>query len=330
MRTRASAIHLIHPTTKKKYSQCRLESLSDLCVPPIEERAPLTKPACINHAFLYGLAIKNKNKQNINKEYPGYYDRIAGNLGAIVFEKKMQGKCSQGKLIKICKELFADNNLTIRKNFSWVGPDLYNSWLVPPPYQHIPDYLEDISVFVNNCSIDTHLIPAYFAFQWLHIHPLSDGNGRSCRALTIALSNALGEDINGLSLSISIAQKHDLMMEEWNQFRIGNTEPTIKLIENVKKNIEFIAMDADLNHLINLISKIMVLKGTPIKPKSAFRIVSSGGLIDDNNLSEIIQNTDNKNILDDLGIKHGENNNSCLMEVFKKREKIRNEFKNTY
>jgi len=74
----------------------------------------------------------------------------------------------------------------IREGQNWIGGSSYNpcsAAFVPPPADHVPGLLEDLTDYVNR---DEHpaLVQAAIAHaQFETIHPFADGNGRTGRAL---------------------------------------------------------------------------------------------------------------------------------------------------
>ncbi len=74
----------------------------------------------------------------------------------------------------------------IRKEQNWVGGSSHNpcsASFVPPPPEHVEGLLKDLTIYING---DEHpaLVQAAIAHaQFETIHPFSDGNGRTGRAL---------------------------------------------------------------------------------------------------------------------------------------------------
>ena len=319
-------IHLEHPITRLPYSQCRLEPLSDIT--ESNPRRDFTASGAsdtpsVAHAFLYGIAIKNKNKCTSGDPQPDLHDELARNLARAVLAKSMCGKISPGTLSATCKSILGNGNAEIRKRFSWVGPDVHSSWLVPPPYQHVPDYLDDISDFVNACGIHPKELLTYFAFQWLHVHPLEDGNGRSCRALTIALANRFHEDLYGISLAASIAQKHDLMMAEWDRLRSGNPCPAIELATATAQLLENETASPDIGEMASIASGLIDRRGIKVSHETLFLLFASGGVLSRSELEKMQHVEQNKLSLQTLGIRRTDDGRYCLIEIFMKREAIR-------
>lgn len=84
----------------------------------------------------------------------------------------------------------------IRDRQNWIGGNDYNpigADYVPPPFEHVPDLLEDLCAFVARDDIAPIAQAAIAHAQFENVHPFVDGNGRTGRALVYAILRRRGE-----------------------------------------------------------------------------------------------------------------------------------------
>lgn len=75
---------------------------------------------------------------------------------------------------------------TIRDQQNWIGGSSYNpcsAAFIPPPFERIPELLEDLCRFCDDDSLPAIVQAALAHAQFETIHPFIDGNGRTGRAL---------------------------------------------------------------------------------------------------------------------------------------------------
>ena len=74
----------------------------------------------------------------------------------------------------------------LREQQNWIGGSSYNpcsAAFVPPPFERVPDLLEDLCAFCNDDALPAIAQAALAHAQFETIHPFIDGNGRTGRAL---------------------------------------------------------------------------------------------------------------------------------------------------
>lgn len=79
----------------------------------------------------------------------------------------------------------------VRRDLTWVGGQSHaTAWLVPPPSSALPELLRDLADFVSREGgrADVAELAEAILYQFIHIHPFSDGNGRTVRALLVWLA----------------------------------------------------------------------------------------------------------------------------------------------
>jgi len=74
----------------------------------------------------------------------------------------------------------------VRTGQNWIGGSSYNpcrASYVPPPADHVPKLLEDLTTYINGDEHPALIHAAIAHAQFETIHPFADGNGRTGRAL---------------------------------------------------------------------------------------------------------------------------------------------------
>ena len=74
----------------------------------------------------------------------------------------------------------------IREQQNWIGGSSYNpcsAAFVPPPFERVPELLDDLCVFCNDETLPAIAQAAIAHAQFETIHPFIDGNGRTGRTL---------------------------------------------------------------------------------------------------------------------------------------------------
>ncbi|MBD8526500.1 Fic family protein [Pseudoxanthomonas sp. CAU 1598] len=93
------------------------------------------------------------------------------------------------------RELIAANGLladrragALRKTPMWVGgAHPAESWFVAPDAAMLPKLLADLASFLSDLSLPVTLRAAVGLVRFLQIHPFKDANGRTSRALFLAI-----------------------------------------------------------------------------------------------------------------------------------------------
>lgn len=140
----------------------------------------------------------------------------------------------------------------LRTEWVWVkGDSPVTADYVAPHHERVPAALEDLVAFMNRRDID-HLAQAAIAHaQFETIHPFTDGNGRTGRALISALLLARGVTRHVI-LPVSSGLLHDTegYIQALTDYRAGDAEPIIELfIDATQKaitNAEILAQDIEI------------------------------------------------------------------------------------
>lgn len=119
---------------------------------------------------------------------------VLGNIDAMAFAMDQIGPgdvITKGLLLEIHRRLLAGTRLRehggkLREQQNWIGGSSYNpcsAAFVPPPYEYVPDLIDDLVAFSNDESLPGVAQAAIAHAQFETIHPFVDGNGRTGRTL---------------------------------------------------------------------------------------------------------------------------------------------------
>lgn len=111
----------------------------------------------------------------------------------------------------------------LRSGFTWVGgPHPQVAWLVPPPPEMIRELLSDLAVFLKVRSFSTLGEILVLAYQLIHIHPFSDGNGRVARCLVMLAADVGGIPGEGRWLALSMSRDRERTATWMERMRQGD------------------------------------------------------------------------------------------------------------
>jgi len=139
----------------------------------------------------------------------------------------------------------------LRTEWVWIkGDSPVTADYVAPHHERVPAALEDLVAFMNRRDIDPLAQAAIAHAQFETIHPFTDGNGRTGRALISSLLRARGVTRH-VTLPISSGLLHDTegYIQALTDYRAGDAEPIIKLfnraINQALINVEWLAQDIE-------------------------------------------------------------------------------------
>ena len=139
----------------------------------------------------------------------------------------------------------------LRTEWVWIkGDSPVTADYVAPHHERVPAALEDLVAFMNRHDIDPLAQAAIAHAQFETIHPFTDGNGRTGRALISSLLRARGVTRH-VTLPISSGLLHDTegYIQALTDYRAGDAEPIIKLfnraINQTLINVEWLAPDIE-------------------------------------------------------------------------------------
>lgn len=139
----------------------------------------------------------------------------------------------------------------LRTEWVWIkGDSPVTADYVAPHHERVPAALEDLVTFMNRRDIDPLVQAAIAHAQFETIHPFTDGNGRTGRALISSLLRARGVTQH-VTLPISSGLLHDTegYIQALTDYRAGDAEPIVKLfsraINQALLNVEWLAQDIE-------------------------------------------------------------------------------------
>ncbi|WP_420617934.1 Fic family protein [Candidatus Poriferisocius sp.] len=134
---------------------------------------------------------------------------------AIELGSKMRSgaACSADDILELHSLLFdgtrdADIGGVLRDAPIWIGPPgclVEDASFVAPPEGYVPSLLDDLVDYVNRSGHPPVLKAAVAHSQFETIHPFSDGNGRTGRALIHTVLNATGAALGTLPISTALS-----------------------------------------------------------------------------------------------------------------------------
>jgi Fic family protein len=117
----------------------------------------------------------------------------------------------------------------LREELNWIGGDSpVTAIFVPPEHTRVPIALDDLVRFMERTDIAAIVQSAIAHAQFETIHPFTDGNGRTGRALVSAILRARGTTKNfTVPLSSGLLTSTEDYFSALNEYRRGNIEPII-------------------------------------------------------------------------------------------------------
>lgn len=131
----------------------------------------------------------------------------------------------------------------LRREQVWVGGTPYNphgAHYVPPTWQRVPEYLDDIVAFISRDDVDPIVQAAVAHAQFETVHPFIDGNGRTGRVLLHKILRRSGVLLHvTLPLSAGLLHNVDAYMKSLEAYQEGNP---IAVVEQLVDALELSLM----------------------------------------------------------------------------------------
>ena len=103
----------------------------------------------------------------------------------------------------------------------------------PPPFEHVPDLLDDLCAFCNRTDLPTAIQAAIAHVQFETIHPFFDGNGRVGRALILIILRRRGLAAEYLPpVSLALAGEADRYVAGLTSWRAGDEDDWYEVFVN--------------------------------------------------------------------------------------------------
>jgi Fic family protein len=144
-------------------------------------------------------------------------------------------------LVEIHTALIGDTRLDngrlfageIRQEQNWIGGNGFNpigAAHVPPPFETVPELLEDLGKFIDRDDVPAIAQAAIAHAQFETIHPFLDGNGRVGRALVYSILQRHGELSEYVPpISLVLASSTRGYLWSLNAYREGNVDSIVEL-----------------------------------------------------------------------------------------------------
>ena len=158
---------------------------------------------------------------------------IARNTTALEAALQLATSLDVEAILTIHRALLEDsdplNAGKLRDQPNWIGGDSpVTAMFVPPQHTDVPAALEDLVRFMARTDMPALVQAAIAHAQFETIHPFTDGNGRTGRALVSAILRARGTTQNfTVPLSSGLLTATREYFESLNEYREGNVEPII-------------------------------------------------------------------------------------------------------
>ena len=114
----------------------------------------------------------------------------------------------------------------------WIGGDGYSPHrqsFIPPHHEHIPALIADLLAFARRTDVPLLTQSAIAHAQFETIHPFTDGNGRTGRALIHAMLRGPGLTRNvTVPVSAGLLTDTAAYFEAFTAYRAGNPEAIVE------------------------------------------------------------------------------------------------------
>lgn len=178
-------------------------------------------------------SVSNVALAELTEKAPANALLIAGNVVAMREAVGQSGPVNIGSICSIHDALMAGTaeRQGLRDEQVWIGGSPYSphgASFVPPCEKRIPGCLDDLVAFGGREDVSPVAKAAIFHAQFETIHPFTDGNGRTGRALVHRML-ANDEILLHSTLPVSAGLLHDVgrYMEALDAYHAGDIEPMI-------------------------------------------------------------------------------------------------------
>ena len=180
------------------------------------------------------------------EEDPASDDLIAspvGNLG-FALERSMEAVRDRSLPLDQVRGALGCARALRAQGLHWVGgrsPE--TAWLVPPPADAIPEFLSDLNQFLKLQPAVTTEALIVIAYQFIHVHPYADGNGRTMRMLIWLLGRAFEREMEALTILLSVNLRKERTNRHFDEMRLGNPSPWLDALLLAKQALSAIVSE---------------------------------------------------------------------------------------
>lgn len=178
-------------------------------------------------------SVRNVALAELSDRAPANALLIAGNVAAMREALRQGGSVSIDSICRIHDVLMAGTSEIegLRDEQVWIGGTPYSphgASFVPPHASRVPEYIDDLIGFGVREDVPPVAKEAIFHAQFETIHPFTDGNGRTGRALVHRML-ANDEVLLHSTLPVSTGLLHDVerYMKALDAYHEGEVEPII-------------------------------------------------------------------------------------------------------
>ena len=135
---------------------------------------------------------------------------------------------------RVLTEGVQDDAGEYRNEWVWIGGESpVTAAYVAPEHSHVPAAIKDLINFLHRRDLDPTVQAAIAHAQFETIHPFTDGNGRTGRAIVSSLLRARGT-VQNVNIPISSGLLHDIddYINALNDYRAGNPASIVDCFSN--------------------------------------------------------------------------------------------------
>lgn len=192
-------------------------------------------------------SVRNVALAELADESPQNARLVAGNVAAMRKALASQDEITVGSIRDIHRILINWSGESfggeLRREQVWVGGTPYSphgAHYVPPTWQRVPEYLDDIVAFISREDIDPIVQATVAHAQFETVHPFIDGNGRTGRVLLHKILRRSGVLLHvTLPLSAGLLHNVDAYMKSLEAYQEGNP---IAVVEQLVDALELSLM----------------------------------------------------------------------------------------
>lgn len=192
-------------------------------------------------------SVRNVALAELADESPQNARLVAGNVAAMRKALASQDEITVDSIRDVHRILINWSGESfggeLRREQVWVGGTPYSphgAHYVPPTWQRVPEYLDDIVAFISRDDVDPIVQAAVAHAQFETVHPFIDGNGRTGRVLLHKILRRSGVLLHvALPLSAGLLHNVDAYMKSLEAYQEGNP---IAVVEQLVDALELSLM----------------------------------------------------------------------------------------
>lgn len=192
-------------------------------------------------------SVRNVALAELADESPQNARLVAGNVAAMRKALASQDEITVDSIRDVHRILINWSGESfggeLRREQVWVGGTPYSphgAHYVPPTWQRVPEYLDDIVTFISREDVDPIVQAAVAHAQFETVHPFIDGNGRTGRVLLHKILRRSGVLLHvTLPLSAGLLHNVDAYMKSLEAYQEGNP---IAVVEQLVDALELSLM----------------------------------------------------------------------------------------